>query len=56
MDRGIKKGNKLKTYQKAAKKQLLKYITGSDKLKDAKNLQAWTVVVIKDELKIERVQ
>ncbi|MEZ4887256.1 MAG: AAA family ATPase [Chitinophagales bacterium] len=41
--------------QKAAKKQLLDYIADSEKLQDLSNLQAWTVVVIKDELKVERV-
>ncbi|MGB0929599.1 MAG: AAA family ATPase [Chitinophagales bacterium] len=46
---------KLKPTQKASKKQLLNYIQDSDKLKDLTDLQAWTVVVIKDEVKVERV-
>ncbi len=46
---------KLTATQKASKKQLLNYIQNSDKLKDLTDLQAWTVVVIKDEVKVERV-
>ncbi len=46
---------KLATTQKAAKKQLLQYVQSSEKLKDLTDLQAWTVVVVKDELKVERV-
>jgi len=47
---------KLKSKQKEAKKQLLEYIEESNKFKNMNNLQAWTVVVIKDELTVERVK
>ena len=46
----------LKSKQKEAKKQLLEYIEDSSKFRDLNNLQAWTVVVIKDELTAERVK
>jgi len=46
---------KLKPTQKAAKKQLLKYIQDSERLRDLTDLQAWTMVVVKDEVKVERV-
>lgn len=45
-----------KKYQEKAQQQLLDYIDGSKDLKDLKNLQAWTVVVIKDEVKGKRVR
>ncbi|MEZ4886761.1 MAG: AAA family ATPase [Chitinophagales bacterium] len=53
----LKKENakRCKAEQETAKKQLLNYIADSDKLRNLKNLQAWTVVVIKDELNVERV-
>lgn len=46
----------LKTKQKEAKKQLLEYVNDSAKFKKMNNLQAWTVVVVKDELTVERVK
>lgn len=53
----LKKENKkhLKTEQKEAKKQLLTYINSSNKFKKMKQLQAWTIVVIKDKLHLEKV-
>jgi len=54
----LKKENakQLKAKQKEAKKQLLEYVEESAKLKKMDNLQAWTVVVAKDELTVERVK
>lgn len=54
----LKKENakQLKTKQKEAKKQLLEYVNDSAKFKKMNNLQAWTVVVVKDELTVERVK
>ncbi|MEZ4886653.1 MAG: AAA family ATPase [Chitinophagales bacterium] len=46
----------LKAKQKEAKKQLLEYVAESAKLNKMSNLQAWTVVVVKDELNVERVR
>ncbi|MGB1243335.1 MAG: PD-(D/E)XK nuclease domain-containing protein, partial [Chitinophagales bacterium] len=53
----LKKENakRCNTEQKTARKQLLGYIADSKKLKNLSNLQAWTIVIIKDELKVERV-
>ena len=53
----LKKENakRCKAEQAAAKKQLLNYIVDSKKLRELSNLQAWTVVVVKDELVVERV-
>lgn len=53
----MKKGDakKLKSEQTKAKRQLLDYMNASNKLKDLKDLQAWTVVVIKDEVYAKRV-
>jgi len=45
----------LKAVQQKAKKQVLDYVAGEEELRTLKNLQAWTVVVIKDELFSERV-
>ncbi len=44
-----------KAKQAAAKTQLLNYIADSEKLRNRSNLQAWTIVVIKDKLEVERV-
>ncbi len=54
----LKKENakKLKSKQNEAKKHLFEYIEESQKFKFMKNLQAWTVVVIKDELTVERIK
>lgn len=53
----LKKENakECKAKQAAAKTQLLNYIASSEKLTNMTNLQAWTIVVIKDELEVERV-
>jgi len=34
---------------------LAKYVAGSNKFKQLKTLQAWTVVAIKDELFVEQI-
>jgi len=53
----LKKTNskQLKAVQQKAKKQVLDYVAGEEELRTLKNLQTWTVVVIKDELFSERV-
>jgi len=45
----------LKSQQKKAKTQLLKYIAGSAKFQQLSTLQTWTVVAIKDQLYVEQV-
>ena len=45
----------LDSIQKKAKAQLLNYIQKEGELHSLKNLQAWTVVVMKDQLIRERV-
>ena len=45
----------LPTVQKKAKKQLLGYVNGEPELQAMKNLQAWTVIVMKDKIIRERV-
>ena len=54
----LKKKNRsqLAATQKKAKRQLLDYLKGDVELQGLKNLQAWTVVVVKDEVVVERVQ
>lgn len=46
---------RLPKVQQKAKKQLLDYIQKEPELQALKNLQAWTVVVVKDKLFKERV-
>lgn len=53
----VKKENEKqwKAKEEKAEKQLLDYIEASQRLKDLKNLQAWTVVVVKDDVKRKRI-
>ena len=51
-----KENNKdLSKTQAIAKTQLLNYVKKDKELKDLKNLQAWTVVVVKDKVNRKRV-
>lgn len=54
----MKKENEktLSKVQEKAKKQLSDYVTNDAELKAIKNLQAWTVVVVKDEVHSQRIQ
>jgi hypothetical protein len=45
----------LKKAQKEAKKQLQSYLDGDEMLKTRKNLSAYTVCVVKDEVFLEKI-
>jgi chorismate synthase len=45
----------LKKAQKEAKKQLQNYLEGDEMLKNRKNLSAYTVCVVKDEVFLEKI-